>query len=778
MSSDGQPRVRRTGDVFTAVFGLLLIVWVVVGIDSVAAWEQALIDLAQSSPQWVTSLFRFGYALGLLYVLGLLAASIAGGKERRPALRDLVIVALGSAGLVVLLSLTISDVWPYVLPEIGLENPLPRFPDLRVALVTAVLIVVGPHVTRPLRRFGWFVIAATAIASVGLNYGTPSYTIGSFGVGLLAAGLLLMIEGSPRGYPDPEVVSAALARLGAPVQSLEVAPYQTWGVIRFVGSDDEGKKVDIKVRGRDAYDSQLVAKLWHTLWYRETSRTVSYSRLGAVEHEALITGMAERAGLRVPQVTAVGSASGEVSLISFQGTGVPLPDTAPTDINDDLLIDSWRQVRRLHERSMSHGSLDASAVHVGPEGPVITDFALGSLAAETADQASDVVELLFSLSLLVGEERAVSTALQGLERDRLVAALPYIQVPAVSSATRHLVKKPKKVISALSSEVAEQAGVEVPEPVKLQRVTLGDLVTVTLIILVGSALVPLFTSVDYAEIWAILQSGNWALLVLAFLVGHAQFIVQATATMFVVPMTLPFWPLLTLQTASQFISLAVPSAAGRAAMNMAFLRKFGVSVTEAVAQGAIDGFSAFLIQVVIMVLAVVVGDVDLNLDIDTSEVRWLLLLGVIVLVVIGVVVAIMKIPSLHDKVMPVVTSAWAALLVVFKQPNRALGLLGSNFLYWNALGLTLWLILEAIGADIPYGSALFIAAGSNLLVGIMPVPGGVGVAEATITALLVLFGVEESVAFAATIVFRIITFYLPAVEGFFGSRWLEKHGYI
>ena len=158
--------------------------------------------------------------------------------------------------------------------------------------------------------------------------------------------------------------------------------------------------------------------------------------------------------------------------------------------------------------------------------------------------------------------------------------------------------------------------------------------------------------------------------------------------------------------------------------------------------------------------------------------RWLLLLGVIVLVVIGVVVAVMKIPSLHDKVMPVVTSAWAALLVVFKQPNRALGLLGSNFLYWNALGLTLWLILEAIGADIPYGSALFIAAGSNLLVGIMPVPGGVGVAEATITALLVLFGVEESVAFAATIVFRMITFYLPAVEGFFGSRWLEKHGYI
>jgi glycosyltransferase 2 family protein len=778
VSSTGQARVRRPSDVFTALVGLLLIIWVVLEIDSTAGWEQALIVLVQSSPQWVTALFGFGYALSLLYVLGLTAALITGGKERRPALRDLTIVAVGAAGLVALLSLVISDAWPYVIPEIGLDDPAPRFPVLRVALVTAVLLVVGPHVTRPLRRFGWFAIAATAVASVGLNFGTPSHTLGSFGIGLLSAGLLLIVEGSPRGYPDPAMVASALASLGTPVQSLEVAPYQTWGVIRFVGRDVEGEEVDIKVRGRDAYDAQLVAKLWHTLWYRETSRAVSYSALGAVEHEAVMTSMAERAGLHVPQIAAVGSASSEISLISFRGAGVPLPETPAPDISDDLLIDTWRQVRRLHERLMSHGSLSASAVHVGPDGNVITDFALGSLAAEEADQASDVVEFLFSLALLVGEERAVSTALQGLERDRLVAALPYLQVPAVSSATRHLAEKPKKVISALSGEVAEQAGVEVPQPVKLQRVTVKDLVTVALVILVVSALVPLFTSVDYAEIWTVLQSANWALLILALLVGHLQFIPNATATMFAVPVTLPFWPLLTLQTASQFVSLAVPSAAGRVAMNMAFLRKFGISVTEAVAQGSIDGFSAFLIQVVIMILAVVAGDLDLNLDIDTSEVQWLLILGVVVLVVIGVVVAVMKIQSLHDRVVHVVTEAWAALMVVLKQPSRALGLFGSNFVYWNTLGLTLWLILQAIGADIGYGSALFVAAGANLLVGIMPVPGGVGVAEATITALLVTLGVDESAAFAATIVFRAVTFYLPALEGFFGARWLEHHGYI
>ncbi len=39
-------------------------------------------------------------------------------------------------------------------------------------------------------------------------------------------------------------------------------------------------------------------------------------------------------------------------------------------------------------------------------------------------------------------------------------------------------------------------------------------------------------------------------------------------------------------------------------------------------------------------------------------------------------------------------------------------------------------------------------------------------------------GVDQSVAFAITALYRVITFYLPAVEGFFGSRWLERNEYI
>jgi uncharacterized protein (TIRG00374 family) len=306
----------------------------------------------------------------------------------------------------------------------------------------------------------------------------------------------------------------------------------------------------------------------------------------------------------------------------------------------------------------------------------------------------------------------------------------------------------------------------------------SSLITLGLILLLAFALIPRLTQVDYAEIWSVLQHADWALIVLAVLVGHTQFFPSATSTMFAVSVKLPFWPLLILQTASQFIALAIPSSAGRVAMNAAFLHKFGVSITTALAQGAIDGFSGFLVQVALLLIILLTGDIDLGLNIDPADVPWLLILGIVVLLVIVVIVVVLKVPRIRDRVVPVITQGWDALLVVMHQPSRAIGLLVSNFVFWNVLGLTLWIVIQSVGSNLSYSSALFVAAGTSLLAGFMPIPGGVGVAEATMTALLVTTGLDQHVAIAVTATYRLITFYLPALEGFFGTRWLQRHEYI
>ena len=84
----------------------------------------------------------------------------------------------------------------------------------------------------------------------------------------------LLVAGSPRGYPDPTSVANALLVLGVPVQDIQINPEQSWGVRSFTGTTDSGTPIAIKAYGRDATESQLAAKLWRTLWYREDGQTL------------------------------------------------------------------------------------------------------------------------------------------------------------------------------------------------------------------------------------------------------------------------------------------------------------------------------------------------------------------------------------------------------------------------------------------------------------------------------------------------------------------------
>jgi uncharacterized membrane protein YbhN (UPF0104 family) len=235
-------------------------------------------------------------------------------------------------------------------------------------------------------------------------------------------------------------------------------------------------------------------------------------------------------------------------------------------------------------------------------------------------------------------------------------------------------------------------------------------------------------------------------------------------------------PLVVLQLGVKWIGLAIPSAAGRITMNTLFLRKYGVPPTIAVTQGAIDGLSGFVVEAGILLIAFIA--VDIPVDVDTGEVAWGLILFIVVLIIVGTIIAIFRIQRLHDLVIPVVKDAWGSLSGVLTSPKRSLGLLGSNLASRLILATTLWFILQAIDAPLPLVTCLVVTIATNLLAGLVPIPGGIGVAEAVLTSFLIFAGLGSDEAFAAAVVFRIVTFYIPAGQGFFATRWLETGDYI
>jgi uncharacterized protein (TIRG00374 family) len=143
-----------------------------------------------------------------------------------------------------------------------------------------------------------------------------------------------------------------------------------------------------------------------------------------------------------------------------------------------------------------------------------------------------------------------------------------------------------------------------------------------------------------------------------------------------------------------------------------------------------------------------------------------------------VLVTLWRMTRLRERVVPVVRSAWSAFAQLMRSPSRAIGLFGSQLLIQLMWGLILWAALYAVRSPLGLMPCVVVVVATSLFQGVVPVPGGIGVSEALMVGLLVPLGAASDAAVAATVIWRVATFYLPATEGFFAYRWLEKHGYL
>ena len=88
--------------------------------------------------------------------------------------------------------------------------------------------------------------------------------------------------------------------------------------------------------------------------------------------------------------------------------------------------------------------------------------------------------------------------------------------------------------------------------------------------------------------------------------------------------------------------------------------------------------------------------------------------------------------------------------------------------------LTLGAVCHAYGVELGLAELVLVNTAASAFAGLMPVPGGIGAAEAAITAGLVALGVDESTAFAIAFTHRLATYYLPPIWGYFSLRWLTR----
>lgn len=105
--------------------------------------------------------------------------------------------------------------------------------------------------------------------------------------------------------------------------------------------------------------------------------------------------------------------------------------------------------------------------------------------------------------------------------------------------------------------------------------------------------------------------------------------------------------------------------------------------------------------------------------------------------------------------------------------------LESQLLVWVRLLLeaaAFWLVLIAFGIDVNVFQALAAFGGSAIVGGLPGMPGGLGVTEGALAVLLAAYGFPVTTTIAPVLVFRVVSYWLPAALGFLagGSTFLTS----
>ncbi len=327
----------------------------------------------------------------------------------------------------------------------------------------------------------------------------------------------------------------------------------------------------------------------------------------------------------------------------------------------------------------------------------------------------------------------------------------------------------------------DQPGVATRGLQRLKRVSWRSVLQVVILVLAVWFLVHQITGLDLAEVGDDLRTATWWLAAVALIVAQTPRLAQTMSTLGAAPDPIPARPVYLLQLAQSYVGLAVPTTAARIAMNVRFFQKQGFSAGSALAIGGLDGFSGFLVEATLLGGLLLFTPQTLHFDLDAPDLPdW----GTILkwLVVLAVVIAVISIllPDRRSQF-----AEWARNLVADGRDTlRGLsarrfalllgGNLGSILLFTTALGL----FARALGTGVSFSDLVVIIISVSLLAGLLPVPGGIGVVESGLTFGLVAAGMPEGPAFAAVILYRIATFYLPPLWGYFAFRSLERNQYL
>ena len=111
-------------------------------------------------------------------------------------------------------------------------------------------------------------------------------------------------------------------------------------------------------------------------------------------------------------------------------------------------------------------------------------------------------------------------------------------------------------------------------------------------------------------------------------------------------------------------------------------------------------------------------------------------------------------------------------------PAKLAALVGGSFAVTIAYIAALAAAVAAFDGGVSFAQVGAVYLGASVIAAAAPTPGGLGAMEAALVAGLTGVGMEPSIAVAAVLSYRLLTYWLPVLPGWLSFHYLERRDFI
>jgi undecaprenyl-diphosphatase len=343
---------------------------------------------------------------------------------------------------------------------------------------------------------------------------------------------------------------------------------------------------------------------------------------------------------------------------------------------------------------------------------------------------------------------------------------------ALSTATRTQIGRSDD-FKRLREAVAQAVGAEHVTYESIERVSPRTLLILATIALAGYVLVPQLA--EASGFFGELQGADLRWVAVAAVASVLTYVAAGIGMVGAVPMRIALWPTVAAQVASSFANRVTPAKVGGMATNVRYFQKQGIPAAAAVSAVGLNTLAGLVIHASALVVTALVAGAS-----ETS--RLPLPSPTTTAAVVGTLIAasglLMALPLgrkvLTKNLLPAVRGAVSSAATIARTPSKLTALFTGSAGVTLAYTTAMLASLAAFGAGMdPSQAALVYLAGAAVATA-APTPGGIGATEAALVAGYTTAGVEASVAFAAVLLFRLVTFWLPILPGWWALMVLQR----